>query len=317
MLPSFRVRRLVLLGFLLPALAAAAPPQIWFCPMDPLLRPEVGYGGSPHYMDLFRPDAPWTRATSRVAVFKIYPQWIAGATDADLRRQFADLQRRGIALALEAGVLTRVGDLGLGVEGFGGDGLLPMVQRIQRDGGTLRYVAMDEPLFFGTVSTRSHAPRWTPQQAVDNAAVNIRAVRAEFPGVQFGDIEPVGASPLPDELRNYRDGWRAFAAAGLPLAFFDADLAWQKPDVMTHLTAVRQAAREQGLPFGLIVNGNPHDPTDAAWLESARQHLAQAVAAIGPPDALIFQSWHARPDKLLPETDPDAFTNLIDTAPAP
>ena len=309
-------RRCLALPLLLPILAAAAP-QIWFCPMDPVLRPEVGYGGSPQYMDLFQPNAPWRRAAARVAVFKIYPQWISRATDADLRRQFADLNRRGIALALEAGVLTHVGDLGRGVEGFGGDGLLGMVQRIQRDGGTLAYVGMDEPLFFGTLSNHPHAPRWSPQQAVANAAVNIRGVLAQFPDVRFGDIEPVGTASLPVALAHYRDGWRAFAAAGIPLAFYDADLAWQKPDVMMHLAAIRQAARDEQLPFGLIVDGNPHDPTDAAWLQSARQHLAQALAVIGPPDALIFQSWHARPDKLLPETDPDAFTHLIDTALAP
>ena len=37
-------------------------PQIWFAPLDPLLRPEVDYGGSSEYMKFFQTDSPWSTA---------------------------------------------------------------------------------------------------------------------------------------------------------------------------------------------------------------------------------------------------------------
>jgi hypothetical protein len=48
---------LATVGILLP-LALTAAPQVWFCPLDPLVRPEVGYGGSLQYMSLFTPKRP-------------------------------------------------------------------------------------------------------------------------------------------------------------------------------------------------------------------------------------------------------------------
>ena len=80
-----RKLRLATVAILLPLVLTAATPQVWFCPLDPLFRPEVNYGGSPQYLSLFTPSAPWTQAASHVNVFKIYPQWIGSATDSDLR----------------------------------------------------------------------------------------------------------------------------------------------------------------------------------------------------------------------------------------
>src|SRR5262249_20344407 len=143
-------------------------PLIWFCPLDPVVRPEVGYGGSPQYMQLFGADAPWAQAASRVNVFKIYPQWITQASDADLQAQFSGLQRRGIKLALEWGMLNRSDTCGRGVEGFGGESTLNTVRRIQRLGGDLRYIAMDEPIFFGTLYKGANACRWTVEEMARN-----------------------------------------------------------------------------------------------------------------------------------------------------
>ncbi|MDR3707234.1 MAG: hypothetical protein P4L33_02960 [Capsulimonadaceae bacterium] len=296
--------------------ACAAKPAIWFCPLDPLIR-GVGYGGAPGYMDLFTPNAPWADAAARVNVFKIYPQWIRAATDADLRTQFADLKRRHIALALEYGALTASGDCGKGVEGYGGQGLLKAAQRIRDDGGELRFIAMDEPIFFGTVYAGRNACRASVEDVVQNAAVNIKALWSEFPGVQIGDIEPVvgtTAQGLTDDqlVERYRDGIDAFARVlGKPLAFFDADQDWRSPGVLSRLAAMRDMVHSRNLPFGIIYNGDGRDDDDASWMQSARRNMARCEAALGSPDIVIFQSWNPNPRKLLPETDRDGFTSLI------
>ncbi len=290
-----------------------AQPAIWFCPLDPLLRPEVGYSGSAEYMQLFSPDAPWPAAASRVGVFKIYPQWITRACDADLRDQFADLKRRGIALALEFGVLSESEVCGRGVEGFGGRSLLNAARRIQRLGGKLQYVAMDEPIFFGTLYRGANRCGWTVEQMAQNAAVNLKALIAEFPNVLIGDIEPL---PVDDTSKGWLDqyarGLDALQSAlGFSLAFFHSDVLWSSDQWPSSLANMRVVAQARELPFGVIYNGNAEDRSDASWLASAESHMTGYELGADPPDHVIFQSWHAYPKKLLPELSRDSFTFLI------
>jgi hypothetical protein len=287
-----------------------AAPLIWFSPLDPLVRPEVKYGGAPNYMDLFTADAPWFKASAHVAVFKIYPQWITRASDDDLKRQFADLNRRGIALALEYGVLTATATCGEGVEGSGGETLLKAATRIQKNGGILRYVAMDEPIYYSTLYTGHHACRWKPEQTAENVAANVRAMLDAFPEVQVGDIEPLVSR---DQIEHYKIGIHAFKKTmGFAPAFFHTDVIWSSSDLPSSLAALRAMVASEGIPFGVIYNGNLDDSTSSEWIRSAEQHITDTEAAIGSPDHVIFQSWHVQPKKLLPETDSDSFTSLID-----
>jgi hypothetical protein len=294
----------------------AAKPSIWFCPLDPLVRGGQ-YGGAPDYMDLFTPTAPWKKAAARVNVFKIYPQWIDGASDADLRTQFADLKRRHIALALEFGVLSPTD--GWVSEGYGGQDhhLLKAVRRIQEDGGNLAYIAMDEPIYFGATYRKPGFTPLTVDQMVEDAAVNIKEMWRVFPDVKVGDIEPLvsaSAQGLSTEslIARYRDGIEAFETIlGKPLAFFDADLDWDSKDFPNRLAAVSRMVRTTDVPFGVIYNGNGEDQGNTSWLLAARRHVAECEATIGTPDIVIFQSWNPYPRRLLPETDRDAFTSLI------
>ncbi len=286
---------------------------VWFCPLDPLLRPEVGYSGSPEYLSLFSPDAPWQKAAARVQIFKIYPQWITRAADSDLQRMFADLARRNIAVALEFGVLGESSACGRGVEGFGGRSLLAAARRVRANGGTLRYVAMDEPMFFGSLYTGANACRWTAQQVAADAVVNLKALLSEFPDVAIGDIEPVHAPGVLAWLDRYREWMDAFReAAGFPLAFFHADVLWNAGAWREALVSLRQDVTSRSIPFGVIYNGNSGDPSDLDWVRNAETHFVNyELEARSSPDHVVFQSWHAHPKQLLPETDPAAFTRLI------
>jgi len=297
--------------FALTTVQVSAEPQVWFAALDPVLRPEVGYGGSPQYMELFSPRAPWERAASHVGVIKVYGQWIDHASDADLQRQFADLKRRGIALALEFGAMSDGPACGR-VEGYGGQGLLAAARRIQKNGGVLSYLAMDEPLYFGSIYDGKTACHWTPEQAAASAVPNLKALRTVFPQVKIGDIEPVGEPTLEITTDRYRRGIQAFRALGVPLAFFHADVSWWTPSYPEKLAALHKLVASEHIDFGVIYNGNAEDLSDAAWLQSAESHMADVESAIGTPDQVIFQSWNSYPKKLLPESAPDAFTHLID-----
>src|SRR5207249_3389867 len=87
--------------------SAPAPPGLshqplyWFAPLPPLpMTPGRPFIGSDDFMSLFTPDADWAEASGHLQVFKLYGEWVAyHATDQQLRRVVADLQRRGLALA--------------------------------------------------------------------------------------------------------------------------------------------------------------------------------------------------------------------------
>lgn len=75
---------------------------------------------------------------------------------------------------------------------------------------------------------------------------------------------------------------------------------------------MRQALEVRGIPFGLIYNGLGMT-SDAAWISAAESHFAEYELYGGTiPDQTIFQTWETYPTHVLPETDPDALTYLVD-----
>lgn len=299
---------------LLPGPCRAASPQLWFAPVDWFARdPPRGPNGFIKYSDymaLFAANPP--PVMSRVNVFKIFAQTLAWTSDDDLRRIIDGLRREHIALALETGVLTDSEQCGRGVEGYGGKTVPRLVQRIAALGGELAYLAMDEPAWFGHVFGGAHACRAAMTDIARDAAINIAAVRKIFPHLQVGDIEPVGPSPQDSLISGYADWADAYRqATGAPLAFFHADVQWEK----AWLGPVEDAAKtmhERGIAFGIIYNGTPRAPDDKTWIGEAEAHYSEWEAdGRAAPDQIVFQSWVRHPSHLLPDTDPGAFTYLI------
>ena len=295
--------------------AADSPQLVWLAPLPPAIWPD-GRTGAADYMNLFSPAAPWTSASARVQVFKIYAIFFSnlpGAlTDSQWRQVFGDLDRRGIALALEWGPLSNT-TCGQGVEGFTGTNALATAQKIKSLGGTLRYLAMDEPFYHANIYNGPNACRWTPQEIAANAVQNIAQIKSVFPNVLVGDIEPAPPPGAPDWAQRYTawlDAWRA--AAGAPLAFFHFDVNYPAyPNWVRDVDPLRQALVGRGISFGVIYNGLA-SKTDSDWMRAAEDHFVQYEVSGGiKPDHAIFQSWETLPVNVLPETDPNALTYLV------
>ncbi len=293
----------------------SARPLIWFAPLDPYPRPlanGVTLVGSPDFLDLFSATAPWSDAATRVHVFKLYPQFMGTASDVDLVRVVTDLNRRGIAIALEDGPLTASATCGRGVEGFGGlaNGLRS-VQRIRSAGGTVRYIALDEPYYFGSLYTGLNACRRSAEQVAQEVSSYVRSIRNAAPDIVIGDIEPLTADLASDVYVRWLDAYRSTTGETLP--FFHLDLDWSRQDWPAAARSIEAAARQRGIEFGIIYFGNPGDVSDAAWVAHAADRMAVYEGRTGgKPEHVIFQSWHDHPDRVLPETDGTTFTALID-----
>jgi hypothetical protein len=288
-----------------------APPEIWFAPLDPFRRPEVGYGGSVDFMQLFEPDAPWANAASYIQVFKLYPQFMRAAADADLAKIFKWLDQHRIALALEAALLHTQANC-LRTEGFD-EGQQSMAQRIRRLGGNLRYVMADEPLFFGHSYELAGTCRIPIPTLAQHTAAVARDFQQVFPQVLIVDAEPISNFKIADwigEIRQFLSGFHE--AYGQPFAAMGFEVGWWEPSWRERALAITRELQHIGEPVAVIYNGNPGDNSDAAWLRSAREHYRAYEALVGsPPNKVIFQSWVAHPTHLLPETSEAAFTSLI------
>lgn len=307
----------ILLLASIPCIAATNPQLVWFSPEAPGDWPD-GRTGQVDYIDLFTSGAPWTNAASHIQVFKFAASEFVGdlpgeLTDSQWQQVFANLAQRGIALAVEFGPLPAT-TCGAGVEGFSGGAALPVAQKVQSLGGTLQYVAMDEPFYYANIYTGQNACNWTAQQIAANAVQSIAQIRTAFPNVMVGDIEPVPAVGTPGWLASYTtwlDAWEI--AAGSPLAFFHCDVNWPAdPDWIADVNSMRQALALRSIPFGVIYNGLGMT-SDASWMSAAEGHFIEYELYGGTiPDQTIFQTWETYPTHVLPETDPDALTYLVD-----
>ncbi len=284
---------------------------IWFAPLPPLPQHEGRpFIGSLDFMNLFTENAPWARAAERVQVFKLYGEWVAyNATDEQLRQVVADLNRRNIAIAVEEGPLIPTNTCGSGIEGFAGlEGLL-VANRIKAAGGTLRFVALDEPFFYGSLYSGPNACNWPAEKIAQDVASYIQTIKSVFPDVVIGDIEPLTRNLDVKEYKSWLDTYQTVTGSNLP--FLHLDLDYQRPDWPQAAKELEIYVHGKGVQFGIIYIGDYHD-TDAEWFAHAEARMARYETEVGgQPDHVIFQSWVDKPDYCLPETNLNSFTHLI------
>ncbi len=277
------------------------------------MGPTHPYNGSTDFMGLFEPDAAWTVAASHLDVFKLYGEWVAyRASDGELAKAVADIRRRGLALAVEVGPLDPPTGCGQGVEGFAGadEGNL-IARRIQDAGGRIDVLALDEPFYFATVYDGQQACHWSAEETARAIAGYVETMRIPFPDVVVGDTEPLTAESGPAVQEGWLSTFRE--VNGFDLSFLHLDVDWSRPAWPDDVAEVADFGRSFGVDVGLIYTGNAFDATDQEWVSAAGERVkAYEVTAGRTPDHVLFQSWHDRPDAVLPETTEFTFTNFVD-----
>ena len=289
-----------------------ADPLVWFAPLPPLPTvPGRMFTGSDDFMSLFAPGADWGPAGDRIDVFKLYGEWVAyQATLPELEAVVETLRRRHIALAVEAGPLDATSTCGQGIEGFAGrEEGLRIATRIRAAGGRLDLIGMDEPWYYGHVYDGPRACQWRPERVAEGVVDYVAAIRTVYPDVIVGDTEAVTRELDPDRLLTWLDAYRAVAGESLPFVHLDLDFG--RPNWPEMVASLRAAGEQRGTSVGLIVFGDPSDPTDAAWFGTAAARILAAGGAGDPPEHLLFQSWQDRPDRVLPAAGADTWTWFV------
>jgi len=254
--------------------------------------------------------APWETVSRHTQVVKFPPANIERAKDPALQRAFRDLDRRHIAMALEASLLIRSSHCAETTEAYGRPGSLEwLLKKIQRNGGDLQYIAMDEPFFYGNSFSGPNACHDSATEIAREIAENLKMVRTIFPKVKVGDIEVLGDSKSwTDELIKWVDTYRS--VVGEPLAFLHVDISWSKPAIR-NLAPLAERLKQRKVPFGIIYNADLPPGTDKEWTEKAIQNFIEIESVLGVhPDDAIFQTWVPQPSHMLPENRPGAFMNV-------
>jgi hypothetical protein len=279
-------------------------------------EPKGTYAGL-DFMDLFRPNAPWTRAASMIQVFEVSTQFLHRSTDDQLSAVINELRRRHIALGMEAEIMADdpAHPCGAGVPGHTGI-WRTLVNRVARLGGKIEYVAFDGSVAFGhyNINKQATACNYTIEELVQNIAPQIELIKTAFPGVKFGDVEPVNGLTIGKIDDNLQFAKEFFRQTGVRLSLMHADIIWQEPTMHSQLVEWRRRLHEAGIEYGTIVNGNPPKLTknDLDWTSTAigRYGLVTNDPAI-KPDNIIFGTWTRYPTRYLPETQPGTFTSVV------
>lgn len=290
--------------------ACAREKQVW-------LAPNLG---SPDLVAMFSEPDRWPRARARVDVFKFYSQHVLppaaypcpgceGNTLDALRvaGAFTRLSGWGIETAVEAGAVKPWGctaDVTAAVA-------LDAVRGVASSGGTVRYLAMDEPLL------SAGECGYDLLQAARVVADFEERMKAGSPGLQVGDIEPYPRLSVAELL-----GWTlALRREGLALAFFHVDVDRREAvrrgvDVAADLQALREGMRLQGVPFGVILWGED-GLDDAAYAADVLAWSRTVEGAVDRPLHVVFQSWSRSADgryrvpRNLPEEQAASHTRLL------
>ena len=287
-------------------MASTLAPQVWISAVDPIVAAATGSTGSADYTSLFSSDANWPVTSAGTEVFKISTQFAANASDSDLETVINFLKQHHIMLALE-GLMIPSGPGGIGnnVEGYSAPGTMAAVaQRIARLGGDLSYVAMDEPLYYGHQDAGANAAEELISQVAQQVATSVAAIRAVFPYVKVGDIEPV---PETKDINQWAVAFHQ--ATGQRLAFMDADVQWG-PGWQPNLDVFAKGLVQAQVPLGVIYNGAATDPSAADWEATAVQRFSEIETdPLLRPVQAIIQTWTAQPTDVGPESSLGTLTN--------
>lgn len=309
-------RLAAILTFLVGSAACAQPrPEVWFTPNL----------GSRDMLELFTQPRQWRGARASTDVFKFYQAQVlaeraqdclpCGANLLPNFRQvdaFATLDDWGIHVALEVGAVKEWSC----AAALSADLTLQALANVEAGGGTVRYLAMDEPLLGGEACDLGL------NESAAQAAEFMRIVRARHPRLRIGDIEP-----YPRFLAPVLMGWLgALKSKGARPAFFHLDVDRARAerlgvDVSADLRALEAFCLVQGIPFGVIF-WSAESSTDRAYYDDTLGWTRAVHGAIGVPGHSVFQSWALSPAGArevpanLPEADPEAFshTRLINDA---
>jgi len=267
------------------------------------------------FRELFEKPDQWKEARALTDAL-LYADWtFCEFTDSELKAWFAQMNQWKIKLELEVGA----------IKDWGPTGALtfkrqqPMWNRLQRLGGSIYSVAMDEPLC--CVRGSMHKP---DEYAVEETANFIGLVRANYPKMLIGDIEPYPSLPLAGQMKWIDALQKRLAEKKIKgLDFYRVDVDWIVFDIRNEgswneVKKLEHYCRSIKLPFSLIYWSPGTDlmkhrglADDSTWLTGVMAQGYAYASVAGAPDQYVVESWVNSPSHSVPETADYTFTRSV------
>jgi len=303
---------LATLGGLFISLHDARSQQVWLAARSPNTHPH----GVSDWDSLFRPTNEWAAVASRINVFGITVGYVLQAPDQELVAVAGDLGRRHIDISIGLQSIARTSSDACGnQEGYGTEPEhARAADKLHRLGIALHYVTLDEPLWFGHLSTDPVSCRFTLEELAKRVGASVNKYVAVFPDLTLGDIEPIpGLILRPDWQASTRTFYNALKLrTGKDVTFLHTDVAWRVPGYAAALATVQTFAHDMKLEFGVFYNGDGRDHGDTAWVSAAVGHFEKLESQPGfRPDDALFASWDNYPTHVLPETSDGTLGHVV------
>jgi hypothetical protein len=201
---------------------------------------------------------------------------------------------------------------------------LPAIEAIQSNGGKVTHVAFEEPYCDGTSRMDGITPLncgYSIDQAAAETGRYVQAVKARYPDLLFGDVEPYPHFRV-DQLKNWI---LTLKRLNVPVSFFhlDVDLALAERlardptvnlNIQSDLAELKSFFQAQNIHFGVILIANRWNATnDQEFYEGTMEWIRIVRDSMGTPPQIIFESWLPNlPGMNLPENSTNyPFTRLI------
>jgi hypothetical protein len=305
------------LGFVVLALlaidreAAAQSPAV----LPRIVMGPPAYDGGKCFRELFADPDGWRETRSFVDALvysdlKLNEQF----KDDELQSCLAQIKAWNLKLELEVGAVKEWG--GTGEKTFKVDRRI--WERVERLGGSIHSIAMDEPL----VCVREHLHQ-PDEFAVEETANFIVLARTHFPKLLIGDIETYPSVAIGDHFLWIEALNKKLAERGVRgLDFYRLDVNWVRFAVAgdgdwRQVKKLEIYCRQHKLPFSLTYWNSSYPPArarkladDSTWQVGVMQQGYEYAIVDGRPDQVVIQSWEDTPSHALPETTDFTFTHL-------
>lgn len=269
--------------------------------------------GAIDFHDLFEEGAAWQDAIANLDAVKLHSWMIRHyLTDDELIRISDFLNANEVALIIEAEPLDPPDPAECDhTESYEGPYEIENAQRLSDLGVEVAAYAVEQPFSYGYKLEGPGACRYELDRVLSEVVAWADDLRAIFPDIPIGSIEALWDLPMttPADFGEWLDAWTE--AMGEPPAFQHVDVNWAIPDWPEILRGIEEEVESRGIPFGPLYTGWNEGDNDA-WIDRAVSHFAIYEGDWGgTPGHFTIQSWSPQPDRLLPDDDVHAMTNII------
>ena len=280
-------------------------------PMIDITPTQFGNGENPGnpatWLELCQNLSSWPSALAQTdgmgyATQHLYPPRVS---DSDLQQCFANINaaRRKFSPAVGAIKEDCVGAQCFNMHAHEWD-------RFAALGATMDMFHIDEPF---TNWDLYHRGTMTEQQAVEETVAWMQLVRAKYPHIQLVEIEAYPEVQASSLIWWVRELNKVCAANSVPIIdFFQIDHDWNRAGgFVSHVKEIRDAARAQGIPFGLNIwaaNKSGEDALETDWHTGVIQQAQMYATAGFVPDLYSLNDWIHTPRQIIPDTQYPSFT---------